>query len=78
MCVALAAVAAPSTVAARDVNGTQTIAVVGAGFSGLTAACELQKLGYQVILIDKNAEVGGRAQTFTTPEGFTFDMGPSW
>lgn len=67
--------------AAPATNGTTSklrAAVVGAGFSGLTAALELNKLGYQVTVYEKHAEVGGRAQVFTTAEGYEFDMGPSW
>ena len=61
-----------------EVEKPQHIAVVGAGFSGLTASLELAKLGYQVTLFDKHAEPGGRARTFTSEGGFTFDYGPSW
>lgn len=58
--------------------GTQSkIAVIGAGFSGLAAATVLAKKGYQVTLIEKNDQTGGRARIWQT-EGFTFDMGPSW
>jgi len=53
------------------------IAVVGAGFSGLTAACFLAREGFKVIVLEKNETAGGRAQQFKT-DGFTFDMGPSW
>jgi monoamine oxidase len=55
----------------------QHVGVIGAGFSGLAAACELRKEGYDVTLFDKHAEVGGRARTFSA-DGFTFDYGPSW
>lgn len=53
------------------------IAVIGAGFSGLAAATVLAKKGYQVTLLEKNDQTGGRARIWQT-EGFTFDMGPSW
>jgi len=53
------------------------IGVIGAGFSGLTAACELQQMGYQVTVFEKNGHIGGRAEQFTV-DGFTFDAGPSW
>lgn len=44
-----------------DVVATnQTIMVVGAGISGLTAAIEAAECGKQVILIEKNPSVGGR------------------
>lgn len=53
------------------------IAVIGAGFSGMSAAALLAAKGHDVTVYEKNETVGGRARTLTT-EGFTFDMGPSW
>lgn len=55
------------------------IVVIGAGFSGLTAANELAALGYRVTIHEKASQVGGRAHRFTSPDGLhTFDAGPSW
>lgn len=54
------------------------IAVIGAGFSGLSAAAYLSKAGYEVHVFEKHEQAGGRARQFSTPEGFRFDMGPSW
>ena len=51
--------------------------VIGAGFSGLSAAASLAKKGYAVTVLEKNAEPGGRARVLHE-QGFTFDMGPSW
>lgn len=53
------------------------IAVIGSGFSGLSAACFLAKEGFEVTVFEKNATAGGRARKFEAA-GFTFDMGPSW
>src|ERR1043165_7996957 len=53
------------------------IIVIGGGFAGLSAATTLAKEGYDVTLLEKNAEAGGRARKLSI-EGFTFDMGPSW
>lgn len=53
------------------------IAVIGAGFSGLSAACYLAKNGFEVTVFEKNETAGGRARKFEV-NGFTFDMGPSW
>jgi phytoene desaturase len=53
------------------------IVVIGSGFSGLSAACYLAKEGYQVIVLEKNEHLGGRARKYSA-DGFTFDMGPSW
>src|SRR5690348_946125 len=55
-----------------------TIAVIGAGFSGLSAAAYLSRLGHDVHVLEKNAVAGGRARQLQTPEGYVFDMGPSW
>ncbi|WPO81337.1 phytoene desaturase family protein [Chryseobacterium sp. JJR-5R] len=54
------------------------IAVIGSGFSGLSAAAYASKEGHEVHLFEKNSEVGGRARQFKTDNGYTFDMGPSW
>lgn len=53
------------------------VAIIGAGFAGLYAACYLSKKGYQVDVFEKNESAGGRSRVFEV-NGFTFDMGPSW
>lgn len=53
------------------------IIVIGAGFSGLSAATALASKGYDVTILEKNSGPGGRARVFEAA-GFTFDMGPSW
>lgn len=53
------------------------VAIIGAGFSGLAAACYLQKNGCEVTVYERHSSPGGRARQFWA-EGFTFDMGPSW
>lgn len=55
----------------------EQVVVVGAGFSGLAAATSLADLGYQVLLLERHEQAGGRARIWKN-EGFTFDMGPSW
>ncbi|GAA4153441.1 phytoene desaturase family protein [Chryseobacterium ginsenosidimutans] len=57
---------------------SKKIAIIGSGFSGLSAASYLAKEGNEVDVFEKNNEVGGRARKFCTGEGYTFDMGPSW
>lgn len=54
------------------------VIIIGAGFSGISAASYLAKAGIEVFVLEKNNELGGRARKFTTDNGFTFDMGPSW
>jgi phytoene desaturase len=56
---------------------TQKVIVIGAGFAGLAAATVLAKEGYQVTVLEKNDQPGGRARVWKQ-DGFTFDMGPSW
>ncbi|HQY21101.1 MAG TPA: phytoene desaturase family protein [Ignavibacteria bacterium] len=52
--------------------------VIGSGFSGLAAASYLGKEGIDVEIYEKNDDIGGRARSFKTQNGYTFDMGPSW
>ncbi|GAB4241494.1 MAG: phytoene desaturase family protein [Ekhidna sp.] len=58
-------------------NFHSRVVVIGAGFSGLSCACHLAKSGYQVTLLEKNDQPGGRARIYQD-NGFTWDMGPSW
>ncbi len=55
----------------------QQIVVIGSGFAGLSAASVLAKSGYQVTILEKNDQAGGRARVWEK-DGFKFDMGPSW
>ena len=57
---------------------TKKIAVIGSGFSGLSAAAYLTKAGNEVHVFEKHDQAGGRARQFTTEQGYVFDMGPSW
>ncbi len=54
------------------------IAVIGSGFSGISAAAYAAKAGYEVHVFEKHDQPGGRARQFKTENGYTFDMGPSW
>ena len=53
------------------------IAIIGSGFSGLSAAAYCAKAGHEVHIFEKNSSIGGRARSFSA-NGYTFDMGPSW
>lgn len=55
----------------------QKAIIIGAGFAGLAAATKLAKEGFDVTLLEKNSEIGGRARKLEI-NGFIFDMGPSW
>ncbi|MCJ7932294.1 MAG: phytoene desaturase family protein [Chryseobacterium sp.] len=54
------------------------IAVIGSGFSGISAAAYAAKSGNEVHVFEKNSQPGGRARQLMTEEGYVFDMGPSW
>ncbi len=58
-------------------NHKSTIAVIGSGFAGLSAAAVLASQNNDVTVFEKNAQFGGRARVFES-NGFVFDMGPSW
>lgn len=59
-------------------NLKKRIAVIGSGFSGLSAAAYAAKSGNEVHVFEKHDQPGGRARQFKTDEGYVFDMGPSW
>ena len=49
------------------------VAVVGAGISGLTAAYNLQKLGYEVTVFEADDRVGGKVESIYLPNGIPTD-----
>lgn len=53
------------------------ITIVGAGFGGLSAAALMAKEGFEVNVLEKNEQSGGRASVYSE-KGYNFDMGPSW
>ena len=55
----------------------KNVVIIGAGFSGLSAASYLAQAGFNVTVVEKHEIAGGRARFFQE-QGFTFDMGPSW
>ena len=57
--------------------GGGTVVVVGSGFGGLSCACYLADAGADVLVVEKNEQLGGRASVLER-DGFRFDMGPSW
>lgn len=57
----------------NDLSG-KTVAIVGAGVSGLAAARRLQQRGARVRLFERNDYVGGRTKS-VRKDGFIFDCG---
>ena len=50
--------------------------VIGSGFGGIATALRARKLGFEVTLLERLNQIGGRAQTFKK-DGFIFDAGPT-
>lgn len=50
--------------------------VIGAGFGGIAAALRLRAKGYEVLVLDRCSQLGGRAQVFQV-DGFRHDAGPT-
>jgi len=57
-------------------SSKRTIAIIGAGISGLSSAYWLDKAGWQVSLFDKNTRCGGTIVTEKSG-GFLIDFGPN-
>ncbi len=55
---------------------SQTALVIGGGFGGMAAALRLRARGYAVTLVDRCAQLGGRAQVFEQG-GYRHDAGPT-
>jgi len=54
----------------------RSIAIVGAGIGGLTAAARLAHAGHDVTVFEKNAVPGGRCGQISD-QGYKFDLGPT-
>jgi phytoene desaturase len=54
----------------------QRAVIIGAGIGGLSAAIRLAAAGWQVTIVEKNAQVGGKMSEITE-DGFRWDTGPS-
>jgi phytoene desaturase len=55
----------------------QQAIVIGSGFAGMSVATFLAHEGWDVTILEKHNQPGGRARQLKV-DGFTFDMGPSW
>ena len=43
---------------------TKKVIVVGSGFGGISSALRLKAKGYEVTLVEKHSDLGGRARVF--------------
>ena len=57
-------------------GASKKVVVIGAGFAGIATALRLRALGYQVTLLERLANLGGRAQVFQRG-GYRHDAGPT-
>ena len=55
---------------------SQKVVVIGAGVGGLAAALELKRRGYDVVVLERHDQVGGKAAE-RSEAGFRWDLGPS-
>jgi len=57
-------------------SGKRRAIVIGSGFGGLAAAVRLGARGWDVTILERNDQPGGRARVWKD-QGFTFDAGPT-
>lgn len=59
-----------------SVSTDETVAVIGAGMAGLAAAVRLAAAGYRVVVLEAQAQAGGKMRRVEVG-GQTFDAGPT-
>ena len=67
----------PATGSGPAGRSAPSAVVIGAGIAGLATAALLARDGYRVEVLERGADVGGRAGSWSAG-GFRFDTGPSW
>lgn len=61
----------------QSLNNKYDVVVIGSGIGGLVCAGLLAKKGFKVLIVERNAEPGGRVCSFMQ-DGFTFDTFIHW
>ena len=51
----------------REDRQIQSVAVIGGGVAGMSAACALAEVGFRVQLIERRGYLGGRASSYLHP-----------
>ena len=54
----------------------EKIIIIGSGFGGLASALRMRAKGYDVTLVEKHFDLGGRARVFKKDD-FIYDGGPT-
>jgi phytoene desaturase len=67
--------AVSTTVQQKETTMTSTL-VIGAGIGGIATAAHLARQGYQVTVLEKGAQAGGRCDRLVR-DGHHFDLGPT-
>jgi phytoene desaturase len=57
-------------------RNNKNLIVIGAGLGGIAAAIRMQAAGYDVLLLEKTHQIGGKASVFKI-NNYTFDAGPT-
>lgn len=53
----------------------QQIVIVGGGIAGIISALTAKKLGFNVVIIEQQKNIGGLLRSFESPSGYIFDHG---
>jgi monoamine oxidase len=61
----------------QSTEHTYDVIVIGAGYTGLTAARDLTTTGHRVLLLEARDRIGGRTWS-SNIEGYPFEMGGTW
>jgi len=61
-----------------DAKKGRRVLVIGAGLSGLAAARELRRKGYEVVVLDARERIGGRIWTSKQWPEMPLDLGATW
>lgn len=61
-----------------EATGTTDVIVIGAGISGLAAACRLREGGAGVVVLEARDRVGGRLKSTWPRENVWLDLGGTW
>lgn len=60
----------PHTVPPKFIVPSENVIIVGAGMSGLVAAYELKRAGYNVQILEMSQRYGGRVKTLDQKDGY--------